>query len=232
MICCLSHITKYYTLPGNNEKISILKDISLSVDKGESVAIVGPSGSGKTTLLNILATLDRKYDGSVMIDAQDISKVTDNELASIRNRKVGIVFQQHFLLPYLTLWENILVPTLVWQKDRTNDSIQDRARSLLEKTGLIDRMGHRPDQLSGGECQRAAVVRALINRPSVLCADEPTGSLDRTTAQALGKLLKTLNRDENIALVVVTHSPELAATLDRRYTLRDGTLIEKKPESL
>lgn len=200
---------------------SILSGLDFRLGAGEAVAIVGPSGSGKSTFLNVIGALDGADAGRVVIGGQDLAGLDEVALARIRADEIGFVFQQHHLLPQLTALENVLVPTVV-ATDR--DGTEDRARTLLERVGLGARMTHRPGQLSGGECQRVAVVRALINRPSLLLADEPTGSLDRESAASLTELLCELNREERVALVVVTHAPELAARIGRTLTLRDGRL--------
>ena len=224
MLCQISHITKSYETPNREKTIPVLNDISLCINAGESVAIIGPSGSGKTTLLNITATLDRQYTGTVYIDKQDVSKLSENDLALLRNTKIGIVFQQHYLLPQCTLIENVLIPTLAWPKQGNKADAIKRAHSLIERVGLSKRIHHKPNRLSGGECQRVAVIRALINRPAILCADEPTGSLDRASAQSLGKLLVELNREERLALIVVTHSQDLSSYMDQCFLLSEGRL--------
>jgi lipoprotein-releasing system ATP-binding protein len=227
MLCELVAVVKKYPVPGNDtlNAIMVLDNISLSIAPGESVAITGPSGSGKTTLLNIASTLDRPSQGSVIIDGSSVNDLDAAQLAAVRNRKIGIVFQRHNLLPQCTLLENVLLPTIP-QRTTTSDlkDLVDRARSLLERVGLGQRHLHRPQELSGGECQRAALVRALINGPLLLCADEPTGSLDRVSARSLGELLVEINREAATALLVVTHSEQLASCMDRQLHLADGRL--------
>jgi len=224
MICEIQNIVKTYPSPSGLVQLVILDDISLSLDKGESVAIVGPSGSGKTTLLHIAAGLDSPDSGSVLIDGNDISKLGEKELAFMRNRKVGVVFQRDYLLPQCTLLENVLVPTLPYQNRREGDLLRQRAMNILERLGLSGRLDHTPSQLSGGERQRAALARALINCPSLLCADEPTGSLDRDSAAEMGALLREINREEQTALILVTHSEKLAAEMDRTLVLNGGKI--------
>lgn len=214
----LSNVTKSYGSPGGVET-PVLKGISLTVERGESLAIVGPSGCGKSTLLNIIGTLDRPTSGRVILEGKDVSSLAEAELAAIRSEVIGFVFQLHHLLPQCTILENVLVPTLV-AKGRPDG--EARARTLLDRVGLSSRLSHRPAQLSGGECQRAAVVRALINRPRLLLADEPTGSLDRANAESLARLLVDLNREEGTALLLVTHAEDLAAEAGRVLELRDG----------
>ena len=201
--------------------VEVLHDINLQLAASEPVAIIGPSGSGKSTLLNLMGALDLPTAGSVRLDGHDLGGLSEKELATIRNRQIGFIFQLHHLLPQCTVLENVLIPTLT---GRVTDDDCARAERLLERVGLSHRLGHRPGQLSGGECHRVAVVRAMINRPKLLLADEPTGSLDHAAATNLGQLLLELNKEEGVALVLVTHSLELARRLPRAMELRDGTL--------
>ena len=203
--------------------VDVLTDINFQLAAGAAVAIVGPSGSGKSTLLNLLGALDRPTRGTVRLADRDLSQLSEDELAGIRSRQVGFIFQLHHLLPQCTVLENVLVPTLTLPP---NPESRERAIELLKRVGLQQRLAHRPGQLSGGECQRVAVARALINKPQLLLADEPTGSLDHASAASLGKLLLELNRLEGVALVVVTHSLELARQLPRVMELRGGKLTE------
>lgn len=204
--------------------VPVLRDASLRVARGERIAILGPSGSGKSTILNLLGTLDRPDSGTVHLDGRDLSTLDARELAHLRNRRIGFVFQSHHLLPQCTVLENVLLPTLA-ETGSSPASAENRARQLLDRVGLGSRLDHFPGQLSGGERQRTAVVRALINSPLLLLADEPTGALDRANAEVLGNLLVGLNRDEAVTLIVVTHSLELARQMDRIVELRDGALI-------
>ena len=222
--------------------VEVLREITFQLGRGESAAIIGPSGSGKSTLLNIIGTLDRPSSGQVLLDGLDLSRLDESVLADTRNRQIGFIFQSHHLLPQCTVLENVLVPTLAGSRRRaeaeskqnetsrfltsaaTNESAEDRGRGLLKRVGLGERLSHRPGQLSGGERQRVAVVRALINQPKLLLADEPTGSLDHASALELGKLLVELNREQNVTLVVVTHSLELANQMGRKLELREGKL--------
>ncbi len=204
----------------NYDSVAVLRNMTLDIQRGESVAIVGPSGSGKSTLLNIIGTLDRPSAGQVLLDGQDLSGFGDLKLAEVRNRQIGFVFQSHHLLPHCDVLENVLVPTLVNKADRTR-----RARDLLDRVGLGHRLTHRPGQLSGGERQRVAVVRALINEPKLLLADEPTGSLDRASAGELGQVLVDLNREQSLTLIVVTHALDLAQRMGRQFEIRQGELI-------
>ena len=201
----------------------MLRGVSAEFTSGESVSITGPSGSGKSTLLNIIGTLDQPTSGSVTFDGRDLSALAEDEQAAIRNRGMGFIFQNHHLLPQCSVIENVLVPALAHGQPGADTTA--RARALLARVGLADRLTHRPGQLSGGERQRVAGVRALINQPRLLLADEPTGALDRKNAQELGQLLLDLNAEENVTLIVVTHSGELADRMGRRLKLDDGQLV-------
>ncbi|MBC8243215.1 MAG: ABC transporter ATP-binding protein [Verrucomicrobia bacterium] len=205
----------------DREPVPVLRGISLTVRRGDSVAVVGPSGSGKSTLLNILGSLDSPTRGSIQLDGQELADLPEQELASVRNKKIGFIFQSHHLLPQCSVLENVLLPTLA-ENGKAPAAAVERARQLLERVGLGHRLTHRPAQLSGGECQRVAVVRALINQPSLILADEPTGALDHSTAQSLADLLVELNRDDHVTLIVVTHSTELATRMDTTHQLQDG----------
>jgi ABC-type lipoprotein export system ATPase subunit len=218
----VEHVAKRYDRE-NPEADFVLQDVCLQVQAGESLAIVGPSGSGKTTLLNILGALDQPTRGKVLLEGTDLAGASEADLARLRSRRIGLVFQLHHLLPQCTVWENVLVPALV-----TGDiaPAEERARRLLERVGLKHVLSHRPGQLSLGQRQRAAVVRGLVNRPGLVLADEPTGSLDRATADELSRLLVELNLEENVTLIVVTHSPDLARRMGRVLQLRDGRLVE------
>ncbi len=203
--------------------LQVLVDASLSLDAGESVAILGPSGSGKSTLLSILGTLERPTAGSVRLAKTDLLTLSEAELAAFRSRHVGFVFQDHHLLPQCTVLENVLVPFLA-------DGVAGRsevalAEDLLERVGLGERSLHCPAQLSGGERQRVAIARALVRQPELLLADEPTGNLDRATAEAVAQLLVELQQERNSMLVVVTHSETLAAKMQRRAELTAGRLV-------
>lgn len=218
----LQNITKTYQTAEKGKKRDVLNGISLNIEKGNAIAIVGPSGSGKSTLLNIAGTLDTPSGGKVIIDGEETSQLKDKELASIRNRKTGFVFQMHHLLPQLTLLENILVPAIPLGKPQKETT--KRAYELLESVGLADHAMKHPGQLSGGECQRAAVIRALINQPDYLLADEPTGSLDEEAAENLGNLLVEMNKKHNVATVLVTHAMSLANKMQTKYRLTKGIL--------
>ena len=220
----LAGVNKRYDAPGRPDGLTVLQDVSLEVAPGQSLAIVGPSGSGKSTLLHIMGTLDRPTSGSVTLAGQDLGALDEQQVATVRNRQVGFVFQAHYLLPQCTVLENVLVPTLAVSDAATRDRGGERAERLLRRVGLGERLSHRPSELSGGERQRVAVVRALINQPQLLLADEPTGSLDHASAQELGQLLLELNREEGVTLVVVTHARELAQRMGRGLELKAGRL--------
>jgi lipoprotein-releasing system ATP-binding protein len=223
----LINVAKSYPSPADTGSTLVLKDITLKIEKGRSVAIVGPSGSGKSTLLNIIGALDRPTAGRVLFDGKDLADMNDVELAGIRNKEIGFVFQLHHLLPQCTVLENVLVPTLA-EKSRTKSSeAKERAVNLLEHVGLKDWLLHRPGQLSGGQRQRVAVVRALINQPKLLLADEPTGSLDEHAAQNIAELLVELNRSEQVTLILATHSFKLAEYMGRVLELSNGTLTDR-----
>ena len=206
----------------DRDPVPVLQGITLTVNRGESIAIVGPSGSGKSTLLNILGSLDSPTNGSIQLDGQELAHLTEQDLASVRNKKIGFIFQSHHLLPQCSVLENVLVPTLA-ENGKAPAGAVERAKQLLDRVGLGHRLTHRPAQLSGGECQRVAVVRALINQPSLILADEPTGALDHSNAESLADLLVELNRDEKVTLIVVTHSTDLAERMGTTHQLQDGT---------
>jgi lipoprotein-releasing system ATP-binding protein len=222
----LVNVKKEYGLPGQGDTF-VLKGITLKVAKGQSLVIVGPSGSGKSTLLNIIGALDRPTSGKVLLEDKDLAGLGDLESAKIRNQEIGFVFQLHHLLPQCTVLENVLVPTLVSKKGDSQQEVKERALNLLQRVGLKDFLLHRPGELSGGQRQRVAVVRALINRPKLLLADEPTGSLDETTAETIADLLVELNKSEGVALIVVTHSLRLAERIGHVMELTDGLLKDR-----
>jgi ABC-type lipoprotein export system ATPase subunit len=219
----LEKIGKKFDLP-SGDSLTVLEEVTLRVDEGESIAIVGPSGSGKSTLLNIIGALERPSSGTILLSGQDITRLEDGELSRIRNRQIGFVFQLHHLLPQCSVIENVLIPTIPLGGGNAAELTQ-KAGQLLQRVGLGDRREYFPAQLSGGELQRVAVVRALINNPRLILADEPTGSLDRDSANKLGELLVSLNRQEQTTLIVVTHSGEIAQLMDRVYRLQSGTLV-------
>ena len=220
----LQNIAKHFEIPGSENRRDVLNDLSLNIAGGDALAIVGPSGCGKSTLLNILGTLDIPSSGTMRIDGQNMSSLSEKQLANIRNLKIGFVFQLHHLLPQLNLLENVLVPTIPLSDRTKKKAASVRALDLLDSVGLADKLTQRPGQLSVGECQRTALVRALINQPEILLADEPTGSLDRDSADNMGELLVKINRDFDIAMVLVTHSDKLAGKMKKVYQLIDGKL--------
>ncbi len=220
MLAELRHVTKAYRAGDP----PVLKDCDLSVADGETVAIVGPSGSGKSTLLNLLGALDKPDAGEVHVAGKNLGSLDAEALAAFRNTAVGFVFQLHHLLPQCSVLENVLVPTLADPKADTK-ALAARAKHLIEAVGLTPRINHRPGQLSGGERQRAAVARALIQSPRLLLADEPTGALDHSNATRLTDLLAEINAKERVAIVMVTHAPDLARRMKRVLELREGKLV-------
>jgi lipoprotein-releasing system ATP-binding protein len=223
----LSSVSKSYPAGGNSGNLTILSGIDLQLNAGDSLAIIGPSGSGKSTLLNIIGTLDRPTSGKVFLAGKDLTQFDDLALAEVRNSQIGFIFQAHHLLPQCTVLENVLVPTLASRDKALRAQAPERARQLLKRIGLAERLDHRPGQLSGGERQRVAVIRALINNPKLLLADEPTGSLDHTSAANLALLLTELNKEERISLIVVTHAMDLAQKMARVVKLKDGVLVRE-----
>lgn len=224
----LRKITKLY----ESATQPILTDISISIGAGDRVALLGPSGSGKSTIFNIISGLDRPSSGSVLLDGKDIVALSDNAQADLRCKDIGFVFQLHHLLPQCTVIENITLPAMALDKSNTVVDCKERALWLLEKIGLARYKNHWPGQLSVGERQRIAIARAVINKPRLLLADEPTGSLDEDSAKGVIDLLVTLNAEEKIALIVATHSKELAARMSSVYTIKDRILEYYSPEKV
>lgn len=222
----LVDVSKSYDSVDGAGPVKVLDHVSLEVHRGQSLAIVGPSGSGKSTLLNIIGTLDSPTQGEILLEGTDVSRMDAAKLAEVRNLRIGFVFQSHHLLPQCTVIENVLLPTLPQKGRERQERAEARAKILLDRIGLGTRLNHRPGQLSGGERQRVAVVRALINEPQLLLADEPTGALDRTSAADLGQLLVDLNREQNVTLILVTHSLKLASRMGESFELRDGKLVQ------
>jgi lipoprotein-releasing system ATP-binding protein len=216
-----TNIHKAYT--DIKKPISVLKGINLKIVEGEFAAIVGPSGAGKSTLLHILGGLDSPTSGSVSLEGENIYSLNDGQLADLRNKKIGFVFQFYHLLPEFTLLENVLLPGLI--KNAKSAAIMDRAKHLLKQAGLDDRLEHFPSQLSGGERQRAAVVRSLINNPKLLLCDEPTGNLDSKAGEGIVSLIKKISKEIRMSVVLVTHNMDLAGLADRIYHLNDGVLV-------
>ncbi len=222
----LRHVDKAYHEPVSGTAVPVLRDVSLTIEPGQSVAITGPSGCGKSTLLNILGTLDEPDSGEVLFDGKPTRGLGVKELAALRSAGIGFVFQLHHLLPQCTLLENVLLPTLALQQRPDPAALRSRAMDLLKTVGLDARAGYRPAQLSGGERQRAAVVRALINSPKLILADEPTGALDEQNSKLLTDLLLSLVDKFGIALVLVTHQPSQAQRMQRMCRLHDGSLSD------
>jgi lipoprotein-releasing system ATP-binding protein len=224
----LEFINVKKTYDTGENTVSVLTGISFKMNKGESIAIMGPSGSGKSTLLNIAGALDKQTEGEVLFEGRNTGDLSENEAAMFRNTRIGFVFQEHHLLPQCTVLENVLIPTIpLASKARKKDAVE-RARLLLARTGLSEKTDRFPGQLSVGERQRVAVVRALINSPLLVLADEPTGSLDNKTADIVSDLLLELNAEFATALIVVTHSPHLAQKLNKAYELGNGILTQIK----
>jgi lipoprotein-releasing system ATP-binding protein len=217
-----SHLSKEYDTARG--PVHILDDVSLEVGRGDAVAIMGPSGCGKSTLLYMLGALERPSSGTVTLDDENPYTLNDAAQSAFRNNHVGFVFQDHLLLPQLSALDNVLAPTLVSRDSFSPATRTARARSLLDAVGLSTRIDHRPGELSGGERQRVAIARALIQQPSLVLCDEPTGNLDRASAEAVADLLVDLQRQHPIMLIVVTHSPALAARFPRRYELSNRAL--------
>ena len=219
----LEHIFKTYYAGGN--PVTVLKDVNLSVGRGEFLGILGTSGSGKSTMLNILGMLDVPTSGIYQLEEVQVDLLTDSELATIRNRKIGFIFQGFNLFPHLTIEQNVEIPMLYGRVDRKVR--RQRAHELIERVGLGHRFGHRPNQLSGGECQRVAIARALSNHPSFLLADEPTGNLDEKTGLEIMKLFHELN-DSGVTIIMVTHNPDLDEHFDQIVHLRDGRIVHQE----
>ncbi|HRR32571.1 MAG TPA: ABC transporter ATP-binding protein [Kiritimatiellia bacterium] len=219
----VTNVVRTFAMPGG-VPVEVLRGLTLLVRAGECVAVTGPSGSGKTTLLQLIGALDRPDCGEVRVNGRDLARLDERERCKFRNREVGFVFQSHHLLPQLTALGNVLVPA--WGSD-TAERCAGRARDLLERVGLADRCDHFPGQLSGGERQRVAVARALVMRPCLVLADEPTGALDRRNAAELMAMLLALNREEHTTLIVVTHDETCAQRLGRCVPLRDGRIMNE-----
>ena len=223
MIVDIKNVNKDYV----QEKmtVNVLKDINLSVDKGEYIAIMGPSGSGKTTLMNIIGCLDIQTSGEYLLEEQDVSKVNDDKMSEIRNEKIGFVFQQFHLLPKLNAMENVALPLLY--RGYEKEERMKLASEALEKVGLGERKKFMPNQLSGGQCQRVAIARAIAGNPKLILADEPTGALDTKSGEQVMELFKKLN-DEGATIIMITHEQEIAEHANKIYYIRDGMLRKEK----
>ena len=220
------NLAKKYLQSHSGVEREVLTSLDLEILAGERIALMGPSGSGKTTLLNLLGTLDKPDKGQISIDNKLLSELSDNEILNFRNKKAGFVFQFHNLLPQCTIIENILLPSLPNKGDKTE--IYKKAEDLLEYMGIWELRNNKPNELSGGECQRAAVARALINSPELILADEPTGSLDAKNAETLIDLLIDINKKMNVTLIIATHSKSIAKRMDKVYTIVEGKLADWK----
>ena len=218
----VDNVTKEY--PTRSDPLVVLRGISFDLQAGRNLAIVGPSGSGKTTLLNLLGALESATSGTIRLDGQNPATLSDKDVSAFRNHKIGFVFQEHHLLPQCSVLENVLIPTIAGGGTKPSDI--DRARGLLDRVGLGDRLDHRPAELSGGQRQRTAIARALIRLPVLVLADEPTGNLDQSTAAQVADLLLELQEAERNMLITVTHSAALARRMQRRMELDDGRLRE------
>jgi len=218
----LRDIRKSYRI-GPTE-VDVLKGVNLEVQQGELLSIMGPSGCGKSTLMNIIGLLDRPTSGSFMLDGVEVAYTNDDALSDIRNRRIGFVFQQYFLLSRLTALENVALP-LVYRGDAGQDTT-DRCMELLKRVGMEDRALHRPAELSGGQQQRVAIARALVGSPSIILADEPTGALDTQVGGEIMELFKTLNAEEGITVVIITHDPGIARQCKRVALMKDGGIVE------
>lgn len=224
MIIQIENLTKIYDT--GSIQVEALKSVSLNVDKNEYVAIMGASGSGKSTLMNIIGCLDRMTSGKYMLDGEDVSKLNDTQLAEIRNKKIGFVFQAFNLLPRLTALGNVELPMIY--AGIPGSQRYKRAKEALEKVGLGDRIHHRPNELSGGQKQRVAIARALVNNPAILLADEPTGNLDTKSSIEIMDIFESLN-EEGVTIVMVTHEADIASHTKRNVVFRDGEIISDNP---
>ena len=218
----LKNINKTYK--GTSETLHILKDLDLVINEGEFVSIIGKSGSGKSTLLNVIGLLDSIDDGEIYIHGEKVDRTNHQKIDLLKNRDIGFVFQFHYLLPEFTALENVMLPALL---NNFNDkkNIEEKAKKILDSVGLKERYNHKPNQLSGGEKQRIAIARALINDPKIILADEPTGNLDEETSNEIHNLFRKINRKNNQTIIVVTHSRELANITDKRYSVKNGKLF-------
>ncbi len=222
----LRNIVKIYQM--GKVQVHALRGVSLQVRRGEMLAIMGPSGSGKSTLMNIIGALDTPTQGQYFLEGQDVSRLNDNQLAEIRNKRIGFVFQNFNLLPRLTALEQVELP-LIYAGGMSRKERRQRAQEALEMVGLGDRLHHRPNELSGGQQQRVAIARALVNHPSIILADEPTGNLDSRSGAEVMHIFQRLNQEQGITVVLVTHEPDIARHTQRIVHLRDGLIVGDEP---
>lgn len=218
----IKNVSKIYNI--GNEKLRVLDDVSLTIDKGEFVAIVGPSGSGKSTLMNMIGGLDKPSEGAVIIEGEDISKLKDRKMSKFRNEKIGFVFQSFNLEPTLTALENVMMPLMIAGK--TDREMKERASAMLQSLGMGDRVKHKPTELSGGQRQRVSIARALVNNPKIVLADEPTGNLDSKSGKAVMEILTNFKK-QGYTIVMVTHNMQEASYADRVVKIMDGKVEEK-----
>ena len=218
----LKNVSKTYTLSGIN--VNAVKSVNLDIDQGEFASIMGPSGSGKSTMMNILGCLDIPSNGDYFLDNVEVGKLDDNQLAQIRGEKVGFIFQTYNLLPIISAFDNVII----WLEYKSNNNSKDKAVEALTKVGLEKRMHHKPAEMSGGEQQRVSIARALVKNPLLVLADEPTGALDTKTGSEIMEILKQLNKDSKITVLIVTHEPHIAEQTNRIISFRDGEIINDK----
>ena len=224
----VSNLSKSFPSPDGEETIDIFNEVNLTVEEGSSVALVGPSGSGKSTLLNMIGLLDLPTQGKIVVDQKDHALLSEEQVSEYRNQTVGFIFQSHHLLPSCTVLENVMLPGLAGFHDSAGGDLTGRAKQRLQEVGLDHRMNHLPSQISGGERQRVAVARSLINQPSVLLADEPTGALDQKNSDHLMDLLEQLNEEKLLTLILVTHSLDCAKRMKQAYHLKEGNLEKQR----
>ena len=217
----VSGVEKHYQM--GNKTLNVLRDVNFSLKRGEIASILGIYGAGKSTLLNIIGTLDKPNSGTVVLDGEDLTKYSESALASIRNKKIGFIFQFHYLLPEFTALENVAMPGLIQRLPR--DQVFERSRECLERVGMGGRLDHKPNELSGGELQRVSVARALINDPVLVLADEPTGNLDRANGELIYSIMLELSKKAKKTFLVVTHNETIADKTDRIFTLTDGKIV-------
>lgn len=228
-IISLTKVNKYYGHGGGRQQV--LHDLTLTINHGDFISIVGTSGSGKTTLLNIVGGLDRRYDGTCVVDGQQVEKLDDKRLARLRNETLGFVFQSFNLMEHLTCWENVALSAFFQGSNIPQSQIYSRAVEVLERFGLHDKIHSQPANLSGGQKQRVAIARALYNKPKILLCDEPTGNLDSKTGDDVIELFKSLNREDGITLLVITHEERVSKATDRSILLEDGRIVSENTEA-